>query len=236
MESNRQSVSIPLAIVAAGALIAVAVYFSGYSVQVGSKSLTGDNNLGSAISGSGKVDPVSGSDHILGNPDASVVVVEYSDLECPFCKSFHGTMHEIVNTYGDKVAWVYRHFPIAQLHSRAPKEAEASECAADQGGNAVFWQYIDKVFARTGSNDTLDPAQLTTIASELHLDMKKFGDCVSSGKYTKEIQDDVDKAIAAGAQGTPYSVIIGKDGQQVVVSGAESFESVKTKIDSLLGQ
>lgn len=235
MPINKQSVSIPLAIVAAGALIAVAVYFNGYSVQVG--SLTGDKNLGSALStGSSntKIAPVSGSDHILGSPDAQAVVVEYSDLECPFCKAFHNTMHEILNVYGGKVAWVYRQFPIPQLHSRAPKEAQASECAADQGGNTVFWTYIDKVFARTGSNDTLDPAELTNIANELHLDMKKFNDCLASTKHVQDILDSSQAAIVAGAQGTPYSVIITKGGDQIVINGAETFESVKAKLDSVL--
>lgn len=89
--------------------------------------------------------PVSADDHILGNPSAKIVIVEYSDLDCPFCKSFHNTMHQIIKEDGD-VAWVYRHYPIPQLHPNAPKKAEETECAYDQKGNEGFWKYADKIF------------------------------------------------------------------------------------------
>ena len=88
---------------------------------------------------------VSPDDHILGNPNAKIVIVEYSDLDCPFCKSFHNTMHQIIKEDGD-VAWIYRHYPIPQLHPNAPKKAEETECAFDQKGNEGFWAYADKVF------------------------------------------------------------------------------------------
>jgi protein-disulfide isomerase len=226
---------IPMAIVAAGALIAAAIYFGGShpvgSLTQGANSLTG----GPTPSASIDVKDVSGADHIVGNQNAQVVAVEYSDLECPFCKVFHNTMRQIMNTYTtNQVAWVYRHFPIAQLHSKAPKEAEASECAFAQGGNTAFWAFINKVFDTTNSNDSLDASQLPKIAGEIGLDVNAFNTCLSSGKYTKEISDAVVAAGKAGAQGTPYTVLIGKNGQKVIVNGAEPFESVKAKIDSLL--
>lgn len=95
-------------------------------------------------------------DHILGNPDAEIIIVEYSDAECPFCKSFHLTLHQVVDQYQGKVAWVYRHWPIPQLHPKAPKEAEAFECAGALGGNDMFWKYADKVLETTRSNNTLN--------------------------------------------------------------------------------
>ncbi len=223
---------IPLAIVAAGALIAAAIYFGG-STPAG--SLTGNNNALTNTGGSIEIADVSTKDHIRGNKDAKVTVVEYSDLECPFCKVFHATMRQIMSTYGEtNIAWVYRHFPIAQLHSKAPKEAEASECAAELGGNSAFWNFIDKVFDVTNANNSLDPAQLPQIATSIGLDVNAFNTCLNSGKYTKAISDAVAAAGKAGAQGTPYSVIIGKNGQKIVVNGAEPFETVKAKIDSLM--
>ena len=100
---------------------------------------------------------VTDSDHLRGDPKAKVKVVEFSDLECPFCKRFHVTMQQVIEEYDGKVAWIYRHFPLDSLHSKARKEAEASECAAELGGNDGFWAYIDKLFEITPSNNGLDP-------------------------------------------------------------------------------
>lgn len=228
MES-KNSLSIPLAIIAAGALIAGAVYFSG----------SGNNNYvdpKGIVPTETKIEPVSAKDHLLGNANAEVVVIEYSDLECPYCKAFHGTMHTILNDYQGKVAWVYRHYPIAELHAKAAKEAEASECAADQGGELTFWQFIDKVFEVTPSNDKLDPSELPKIAQELGLDVSKFNNCLATGVHTQEIEDSIEAAVVTGAQGTPYSIIMSKDGKErIPVNGAEPLATVKAKIDILLG-
>ncbi|MBX4195555.1 DsbA family protein [Candidatus Parcubacteria bacterium] len=224
--TNRNAVSIPLAIIAAGAMIAAAVYFGGGKAIIGGNPLPND---ASQV----KIEPVSNADHLFGSRNAEVVIIEYSDLECPFCKAFHSTMHQIVDMYQGRVAWVYRHFPIAELHSRAHKEAEASECAFDQGGNDTFWKYIDKVFAITGTNNTLDPAELPKIAQSLGLDVAKFNECLSSGKYAEAINKSVEASIAAGALGTPYSIIV-KGDRKIEINGAEPFESIKAKIDSLL--
>lgn len=85
-------------------------------------------------------------DHIRGNMDADVVIIEYSDIECPFCKRFHGTMNQVVETYGDQVAWVYRHFPLESIHRNARPWAIESECVAEIGGNDAFWKYLDERF------------------------------------------------------------------------------------------
>src|SRR6185436_7093141 len=92
------------------------------------------NTVGNRV----EMEPVTEKDHILGNPNAEVIMVEYSDLECPFCKEFHSTLRRVMNEYGKdgKVAWVYRHFPIDSLHPKARKEAEATECAAELGGES----------------------------------------------------------------------------------------------------
>lgn len=89
--------------------------------------------------------PVTSADHIRGDINAPVKIVEFSDIDCPFCKRFHTTMLEVMNTYGKegKVAWVYRHFPLTQLHPDAANKAEASECVAELGGNDKFWEFVD---------------------------------------------------------------------------------------------
>lgn len=108
------------------------------------------------------VAPVSPDEHIFGNPNASIFIIEYSDLECPFCKRFHETMKQAMEKYGKngQVAWVYRHFPLDAIHSKARKEAEATECAAEQGGNEMFWKYTNKLMEITPSNNQLDPKLL----------------------------------------------------------------------------
>ncbi len=227
-ENRNNALLIPLSIVLAGAMIAGAVYLGGN--KGGALALDSIQDLKKEV----KVEAVNSSDHILGSKTAEIVVIEYSDFECPFCKVFHNTMHQIVDEYDGKVAWVYRHFPIEQLHSKAKKESEASECAFDQGGNTLFWKYIDKLFATTNSNDSLDLAKLPQIASDLGLNVDLFNECLENGKYTKKIEDDIVKAMDAGASGTPYSVIINKDGKQTLIKGAEPIENVRLKIDSAL--
>lgn len=88
------------------------------------------------------VDPVTENEHIFGNKNADVLVIEYSDLECSFCARFHQTMHQVIADYNGKVAWVYRHLPL-QMHENAEEKAVASECVAEIGGNEAFWKYVD---------------------------------------------------------------------------------------------
>ena len=217
---------IPLAIVVAGVLVSAAIYFGGSTV---SPVAGGEDELKEI-----EIPTVTETDHIVGSRNANLVIVEYSDTECPFCKVFHNTMKEVVSTYEGEVAWVYRHFPIAQLHAKATKEAEATECAAELGGNQGFWNYINKVFDTTNSNDSLDPAELPKIATAVGLDATAFNACLSSGRHAEFIKKSVEEAVKAGARGTPYSVIIAKDGTKVVINGAEPIAMVKAKIDALL--
>jgi protein-disulfide isomerase len=122
-----------------------------------------NTQIAQALAGGKKIPvdirPVTEADHILGNPNAKIIIVEYSDLECPFCKQFHNTMHQIISNNPD-VAWVYRHYPIPQLHPKAFHEAEATECAWEQGGNDAFWKYTDTIYKITPSNNGLDEKEL----------------------------------------------------------------------------
>ncbi|MDO8492818.1 MAG: thioredoxin domain-containing protein [bacterium] len=230
--AKSSSLTIPIAIILAGVIIAGAVYLRGP---------TGTNNQAQVDQFKVEnkdivIKPVSADDHILGNPNADIVVVEYSDTECPFCKNFHKSMQQLVAEYGKngKVAWVYRHFPIEQLHSKAAKEAEATECAADVGGKSKFWDYIGKVFEVTPSNDGLDPAELLVIAGNLGLDKTAFQNCLNSGKFTKKIADSIKEAQDAGAQGTPYSVIVDKKGNTYPIDGSVPYADLKSVVDGIL--
>lgn len=90
--------------------------------------------------------PISENDHIYGNKDAKVTVIEYSDFECPFCRSFHPVVERAVNSFDGEVNWVYRHFPLEAIHPNARNMAHASECVAELGGNDAFWAFSDQLF------------------------------------------------------------------------------------------
>lgn len=183
---------------------------------------------------SGPVPPVSKDDHVRGNLNtAKVVLIEYSDMECPFCKRFHPTIQQAVKEYGDKIAWVYRHYPLS-FHANAQKEAEASECATELGGNKSFWSFTDAIFARTTSNGTgFALTQLAPLAKEIGLNEAAFKNCLDSGKYAKKVQDSEAAGATAGVQGTPGTFVVGKNGSQLI-PGALPYESIKQAIDAAL--
>lgn len=232
---NMEKLSVPIAIVIAGVLIAGSLYYS--NLKVGSQ---GPKTAGLAVttdSASAKeMRPITEADHILGNPNADVIIVEYSDTECPYCKQFQQTLERVMDEYGKdgKVAWVYRHFPIDSLHSRARKEAEATECANELGGAAKFWEYLSLVYTRTNSNNSLDPAELPKIAKTVGLNVTDFNTCLASGKYAAKVEADYQDAIKVGGRGTPNSILISKDGTQTVVQGARPYEQLKEILDALL--
>jgi protein-disulfide isomerase len=238
-ESKQNNFMVPIAIIIAGGLIASAVYLSargdGVAVapQLQAQAGAGTENT----AGLENMNPIEDSDHIRGNPNAPVKIVEYSDMECPFCKRFHLTMQKIMDEYGKdgKVAWVYRQFPLDSLHSKARAEAVASECANELGGNDAFWKYTDRFFELTPSNDQTDIAViLPQIAREIGLDETKFKLCLASKKYDKHVQDDLDNATATGGSGTPWSIVVTASGKKYPLSGAQPYEAIKQLIELAL--
>ncbi len=183
---------------------------------------------------SGTVQPVSKNDHIRGDQNAKVTLIEYSDLECPYCKQFHPSMTQLMQNYSGKVKWVYRHFPLS-FHQNAEKEAEATECANELGGNDKFWAYVDTIFQRTTSNGTGFPADnLVPLAKELGLNEQKFKSCLDSGKYAKHVADDEAGGQAAGVNGTPGTFIISSGGKSQLIPGAVPYEQLKAAVDAAL--
>ncbi len=228
--------AIPAAIVIAGVIIGGALYYSNiraksYELAKEAETIQKLNNGSADL-----MRPVSEEDHILGNPNADIILVEYSDTECPFCKQYHTTLKRVMAEYGKdgKVAWVYRHFPIDQLHSKARKESEALECANELGGVEKFWQYTDLLYATTNANNSLDPAELPKMAKAVGIDTKAFNTCLSSGKYKDKVEADYQDAVRAGGRGTPNSILITKDGQKTPVEGALPYDQLKNIIDALL--
>jgi len=239
MNENKSNLMIPGSIILAGIIIAGAIVYTGGSTSSVNLGGAGKAAVGDSAGGGGAADSVKAvtqDDHIRGDINAPVTIVEFSDLECPFCKRFHSTLNQITDEYDGKVAWVYRHLPLDSLHSKARKEAEATECAAELGGNDAFWAYTDRLFEVTPSNNRLDLDDLPEIAEYVGLNKQRFQECLDSGKYKDHIASDLEDAFNSGGQGTPYSIVIAPDGTKSVIPGALSFEAVKGIIDEALAK
>ncbi len=159
-----------------------------------------------------------------GNPKAAVEVIEFSDFQCPFCLRANPTVDQVLKTYGDKIKFVYRHYPL-QNHPNARPAAEASACAEVQG---KFWEYHDRLFA----NPTrLSDADLKAHAAALGLDTAKFNVCVDTHQQKAGVDADMADAEAVGVTGTPAFFINGRS-----IEGAQPFESFKRVIDEELAR
>lgn len=221
------SLTIPLSIIMAGLLIATAVVFSNDA----NSNLTVKNEPQPVVvqqpeQPKGDLTMVRGvdeSDHIKGNIGAPIKIIEYSDFECPFCKKIHKTLNEVTSENED-IAWVYRHFPLEQLHPvKAQRAAVASECVAELGGNDAFWQFTDGYFAdpSTGNNRTNQDELIPALVAGIGIDISAFDECVVSGRYDDHVAKDVQNAVETGGRGTPWSIVIGSDGQVLPLNGAQ---------------
>jgi protein-disulfide isomerase len=236
---KRDSIAIPVAIVIAAGLIAGAIYLNGAKAPAAPLDFTGGAPTEPTAAAPAKpvVLPVTDKDHIRGNPKAPIMLVEYSDFDCPFCKQYHETMTRIMEEYGPsgKVAWAYRHFPLEQLHPNAPKIAEASECVADLGGDPAFWKFADLVFGERATNAQTDMTRLPDFAASAGVDKAAFESCLSSGKFTEAITQSIQEAVAAGGRGTPHTLVLVGE-QSGAINGAQPYEAVKGIIDNLIKQ
>lgn len=234
MNTEKTNMLIPGAIIIAGALIAGGIYFS--SIKGSSGNTTDGTDQVDVLELAKNVAPIGTADHVQGDAKAPVTIIEFSDLECPFCKTFHQTVQSVMDEYGadGKIRWVFRHFPLTNLHTKSIQEASAAECAGELGGNEAFWKYITKVFEVTPSNDGLDPTELPKIAVSLGLDKAKFESCLANGKYTSRVEAQSQDAQASGGDGTPFSIIITAKGEYIPITGAISLAEMKQKIDAAL--
>lgn len=170
---------------------------------------------------------VTADDHIRGNVDAPITIIEYSDFECPFCERFHPTMLQVMEEYQGKVRWVFRHFPLS-FHPNATPAALAAECAGEQG---KFWEMGDALFE---NRETLGADLYVSLAKKLGLNMTDFNDCVANEEYLDKIEAQAQAGAAAGISGTPGSFVIDEDGNAIPIKGALPFSSVAAAIDSVL--
>lgn len=239
--SRGSSIAIPIAIILGFGLIAAAIYFSGSSKAPAAVNPAGTGQEQPADLSA--MAPITAEDHIKGNPNAPLVIVEYADFDCPFCRSFHGTLQKIIDEYGPggQVAWVYRHFPLTSLHPSAAHIAEVSECVAELGGNEAFWTFADLVFSErlvdpVSSREMTDLSRLPEFAATAGVDEADLTACVDSGRHKATVESDYNNAVATGGNGTPFTVIVVGDQKFEITGGAQPYEVVKQMVDGLLKQ
>ena len=176
-------------------------------------------------------------DAILGDKNAPVTLVEFSDYECPFCKRhFTQTAPQIKEKYIDtgKVRFVFRDFPLGFHDPLATQEAMASECAHELGGDNAFWKYHDLVFQTTTSNGQgLQKDQLYSLAEKAGVNKAKFTECLDSEKYKDEVAKDSASGSGFGVSGTPGFVLSNGETSKLI-KGAVPFATFQATIDALL--
>lgn len=219
--------TIPIAIIIGGIIIAGAVYFSISQ----NKPYTGSGKGNPSL-----VRPIDTQDHIFGSPTAPVMIVEYTDYDCAYCRQFHMTLEQVIANRGanGKVSWVLRQFPLTELHQNAKKHAQAAECVAKTGGNDAFWKFSHALFA----NQPIDPKQYGTLALEAGAPTDAFQKCYvnAATEVDARIDGDRQNALDIGAAGTPYSLLIVKGRAPIVMDGAYPVDAVEFLIDQALGK
>jgi len=220
-QETTQGISLGVGIVIAGVLIAGAILMTGGAPS----EKKADTGASGSIFGS-----ITEEDHVYGDPDAPITIIEYSDFECPFCARYHPTVKQVVSENPD-VKWVYRHFPLGN-HPNARPAALASECVAEVGGDDLFWEFGDYLFA---NQTTLGEELYLSFVREKGIDEALYNECVVSEKYAQKINDNQLDGQLAGATGTPFSLLVSPSGETVPFSGALPKETVQSLVDKVRG-
>lgn len=213
MENRNHPLTIPGAIIIAAAIIAMAVIYVKKPAPVVTTNDEQKQKVEITLS------PITTADHILGNPNAPIRIVEFSDPSCPFCKTFHQTMKQITESYGPSgnVAWIYRSFPLDKpdqqgriLHPNAGHESQAFECASALGGNDAFWKFVNRLYEITPSDkgQSLDQKELLNIAKYSGLEVTAFNECLSSERFKDKVESQYLDGVNAGVSGTPTNIIV----------------------------
>lgn len=242
-ETQRKPLmSVPAAIIVAGLLIAASVLFVGSggtaSLFRGTSGTPGPQvspTVSNAPIDTSKLED--GEDPVLGNANAKVTIVEFSDFQCPYCRSFYNDSFGLIKkTYIDtgKVRLVFRDFPLTQIHPASRPSALAGACAEEQG---KFWQFHDAMFAQQDKKDpsggtvSFGVSDIKSWMNGIGLDMATFNRCLDSQKYAGEVDRDIADGTALGVSGTPSFFING-----TLLVGAQPFSVFQQAIDAALAK
>jgi len=185
---------------------------------------------------SGAADVAINGRHIYGKTDAEFTLVEFSDLECAFCKRFHDTPKSLVDQAGGKINWEWQHYPLQFHNPAAATAAHAAECVGEDAGNQAFWAFTGQWFERSAMNGQ-GYDNIERLAQEVGASPKAFRECMASGKYKQMIQEQMDRGTAMGVTGTPATVVVDNTtGRQVMVKGAQPAQALLQAIAQLVDQ
>lgn len=176
------------------------------------------------------------TDRIYGSPDAEISIIEFSDIECPYCKKFHSTPKNVVDSAGGKVNWVWKHLPLS-FHNPAAKDlAVLSECVARVGGNQKFWMFTDLLFKHTkGNGQGIDDT--SKLISELMIDQSLIDGCLTQDIALNRVESDMQFAAQAGVTGTPSVFLIHHPTEKVIkMPGFISEQQLRLGIKQLKAQ
>jgi len=231
MSSNEEksfTLSLPVAIVFASLVISGAILLTKGNTPAPAAAAVGAQPPANPVAIS--IRPPSAQDHIIGSPNAPVVLVEYSDFECPFCAVIYPNLKKIVEDSNGRVAWVYRNFPLDSIHQKARPAALAAECIAAELGNDAFWKFADAIFA---DQQSMGQAQYEQIAARLGANPQTFAQCVSSKQFDAKISADEAEGQKNGGQGTPFTIVVGKKGTPTSFSGALPLAQIQAIVKSV---
>ncbi len=195
---------LPLSIFAAGIIIAGSI-LSAHDVSL---------NPFERDRGDREISDVRSDEIVLGNPDAPLIFIEYSDTECPFCKEFQETKDRIMSFYGERgeVAWVYRHLPL--INEVSFREANAIECVADSAESYKYWNYIDLIYRNKPMLVDEEEQHIETLmklARDVEIDTDGLRSCIEDERYEERLERHVEEAMGSGARNTPFTALMIRD-------------------------
>ena len=234
-EQNKNTMKtflqIHLVVLIVNTLVLVAIFSGGDLLSIGNGGY--DEYKPSVDSGADSgnrvldVLSVKDGEAVSGNKNSEILLVEYSDFECPFCSRFHPTAKRAVNELG--IAWAYRHFPLPS-HQTAEEGAIIAECVKDNLGDDEFLSYVDGVF----ENGTGNLGLYKSLGKREGLSDLQINTCLASDEYKSRVQDSVAEGSGIGVRGTPGSFIINRSTNKIAeVPGAVDFDTLRGIIDSV---
>ena len=194
--------------------------------------LNNENNTGDV--GSQRLLFASVQDHVYGNRNAEISIVEYAEIECPNCKLLHPVLQKIVDDSEGRVSLTFRHFPLIP-HPKSFTEAHALECTAELEGEDLFWEYLVKIYDRSSSNNDTDLSILNEIAEDLGIPKDIFRECLESNRHHDRIQEDIGSGFALGVDSVPQLFIVSSTGQVVHFTRTPTIEMLRKTIETLQG-
>lgn len=234
---NKLMIAVVLLFIAVGALSIYAV--KDYTATVNKEKVlaaqkTSQKEKQDPFQVISKYPQVTNEDHVRGNKKAQYLLVEYSDLECPFCKRFHPIAKQFIADMKGSVSWVYRHFPLDSIHSQARDEAIASECVMKSANDEAFWKFVDTVFEVTPGNNGLDLSKIPGMAEESGADMNVFTPCYDNKDTKSIVEKQYQTGIALNVSGTPANYLINvKTRKAVFVPGAYPIDQLKIALNKI---